>query len=128
MVDAVSPLWKKEAIPDGDWLYRRVHHKLMNASGGIRAGAFTDYLGGMSTDWGKYSSPQETRLRGIGHPHGEFAVVALPVGEVRSLGQGVEHEPLPDNRAHTNVVGEKDTEMRLKLARMCQVVIVIESD
>lgn len=128
MADTVGLPWEKEPIPDGDWLYRRVHRKLVNSSGGIRAGAFSDYLGGMSTDWDKYASPHETQLRGTGLPPAEFAVVALPVGEVRNLEQSVEHDPLPDNRAHTNVVGEKDTEVRLKLARICQVVIAVKND
>ncbi len=126
MVDQVSPVWERESIPDGDLLHRRVHRKLINASGGIRAGAFTDYKGDMSTDWSKYASPQETSRRGTGFHREEFAVVSILVGEVRHLGQLVEHDPLPENRAHTNVIGEKNAEVRLKLARMCRIVITME--
>ena len=84
MADQISPsgpVWEKESIPDGDRLYRRVHRKLVNATGGIRAGAFTDHKGAMSTDWNKYSTPEETRHRVSGLPAEEFAVVVLPVGE-----------------------------------------------
>ena len=126
-VDLVTLPWEKVFIPDGDRLYRRVHQKLVNASGGIRAGAFTDHKGTMSTDWSKYSSPEETKHRASGLPAEEFAVVALPVGAVRSLGQLVEHDPLPENRAHTNVIGEKDAEVRLKLTRICEIVIPVET-
>lgn len=77
----------------------------------------------MSTDWDKYSTPEEACLRATDLPTTEFAVVALPVGEVRSLSQLVDHDPLPANRAHTNVIGEKDEEVRLKLARMAQVLL-----
>lgn len=126
MADAVTPTWAKETIADAHHLYRRVHRKLVNATGGIRAGAFTDHVGAMSTDWDKYSSPEETRSRVSGIASGEFAVVALPVGGVRGLGQVVEHDPLPDNRAHANVFGEKDAEVRLKLTRICQIVIPAE--
>ena len=118
----------ERSYPTGDRLYRRVHRKLINSAGGIRAGAFTDYQGGMSTDWDKHSTPQETRYREVGLSPDEFAVVSLPVAEMRDLGQIVEHDPLPENRAHTNVVGDKRTEVRLNLARMCQVVIAIKPD
>jgi len=120
------PSWEKEHIPDDDLLYRRIHRKLLNAAGGVRAGAFTDHLGGMSTDWSKYSTPEETRHRISIAPSDEFAVVALQVVEVRAMGQEVDHDPLPENRAHTNVVGEKDAEVRLKLSRICSIIITIE--
>ncbi len=123
MADQITSAWQKEHISDEDFLYRRVHRKLLNSSGGVRAGAFTDHKGAMSTDWNRYSSPEETRNRISGLSPEEFAVVALPVSEVRNLGQIVEHDPLPDNRAHSNVIGEKDAEVRLKLTRICKIVI-----
>lgn len=119
--------WEKELIPDQDMLYRRVHRKLINASGGVRAGAFTDHKGAMSTDWSKYSSPEETRNRIIGFASDEFAVISLPVGDVRAIGQLVEHDPIAENRAHTNVIGEKDAEVRLKMTRLCRIVIPVDA-
>lgn len=82
-------------------------------------------MGAMSTDWDKYASPEETRLRAStsGFSPADFAVMALPVRDVRGLAQIVEHDPLPDNRAHTNLTGEKDAEIRLKLTRLCRIVI-----
>ncbi len=94
----------------------------------MRAGAFTDYRGGMFTDWSKYSSPHETQLRASvsGFVSQELAVVALAAGDVRSPGRIVLHDPLPDNRAHANVIGEKDAEARLKFSRICRIVIATQ--
>ena len=120
--------WDKENIPDEDSLYRWVHREKLTANGGIRAGAFSDNRGAMSTDWSKYSTPNETRQRAaIGTPE-ECAVIALPVGAVRVLDQTVEHDPLSENRAHTNVIGDKtDIEIRYKLQQISQIVIAINS-
>jgi hypothetical protein len=126
VADQVARAWEVEYIPDDDLLYRRVHRKLLSVLGGARAGAFTDHKGGMSTDWSKYSTPEDTRHRLSGQPPDEFAVAVLPVGEVRRLGLLVEHDPLPENRAHTNVIGDKDAEVRLKLTRICRIVLPIE--
>lgn len=72
----------------------------------------------MSTDWEKYATPEETRARGR-NPL-QQAVVEFLAGEVRNLsGQTVEHKPDDDNRAHTEVVGEKNEKVRLKFTRIC---------
>ena len=99
---------------------------MVDISGGIRAGAFTDHKGGMPTDWSKYSSPEETRVCASDLSPQEPAVVALSMGKVRSLGLIVEHDPLLGNRAHTNVIGEEDTKVRLKLTCVCQIVVPVE--
>jgi len=71
----------------------------------------------MSTDWERYSTPSETKERSPApEDHG---VVRLLVRGVRNLpGQTVCHRPEPQNRAHTDVLGPKDEEVRLKLARL----------
>lgn len=122
----IGSSWPKENIPDGDTLYRWVHREHITASGTIRPGAFRDYQGGMSADWGKYSTPEETRQRPDHHPKEDFAVVELHVRGVRNIGQEVDHDPLPHNQAHTNVIGEKDAETRVKLVRLSKIVLPLE--
>ena len=59
---------------------------------------------------------------------GAVPVVRLNVGGVRAIKPlSVEHEPEPDNRAHTEVFGDKkkDPEVRLKLQRLAEWVIRI---
>jgi hypothetical protein len=79
----------------------------------------------MSTDWGKYATPEETRVCARTDPD-KYAVLQMNVGAVRSVpGQTVEHTPdeANNNRAHTDVVGEKDEEARVKLRRIASVVL-----
>lgn len=78
----------------------------------------------MSTDWEKYATPHETRRRA--QRPGHNAVVTLHVGSVRQLPeQQVEHTPkvAEDNRAHTDVYGQKDEEVRIMLRRIAEVVV-----
>lgn len=115
--------WETENIPDSDHLFMRVHTWTFARDGILSAGAFKNHGGGMSTDWEKYSTAEETRARGKKPPE-EYWVVKMNVGEVREVpGQTVEHSPLPENRAHTDVIGEKDEEVRIKLRRLSLVVI-----
>ena len=115
--------WQIEDIPDSDHLFMRVHAASFARDGRVSAGAFKNHGGGMSTDWDKYSTAAETRARGRKPPE-EYWVVSMNVGEVRQVpGQTVDHSPLPDNRAHTDVRGEKDEEVRIKLRRLSLVVI-----
>ncbi len=81
----------------------------------------------MSTDWNKYSTPLETRLRAK-NPQANI-VIALVAGDVRAIeGQRIEHTPInpsdeqAGNRAHTDVFGEKTTEVRLKFMQVWSAV------
>ena len=60
---AMNPTWESEDIPDGDLLYMRLHRMYINNDGSVQVGAFRDHEGGMSTDWSKYSSPEQTQSR-----------------------------------------------------------------
>ncbi len=114
--------WPAEQIPDRDRLFMRV--TMRRKDGSIAASAFRNHGEGMSTDWEKYSTREETRQRAK-NPNAN-AVVSLVVGEVRRVpGQQVEHTPDTErhNRAHTDVLGEKDPEARLKLRRIAEIVI-----
>ncbi|MFO8073059.1 MAG: hypothetical protein R6V85_14405 [Polyangia bacterium] len=108
--------WTPEEIPDADHLYLRVHRNHAR-KGKPAPGAFRDHGGGMSTDWWKYSSPEETKARA--RIPEDKRVVSLHVERVRSVPMNVLHTPdrERENRAHTDVVGEKNAESRVKLRR-----------
>jgi hypothetical protein len=92
----------------------RVHRNWMR-DGELIPGAIRDRGDGMSTDWSKYSTPIETQQR-ASEPAAN-GVVSWRVVYVRSIGQSVNHTPRPENRAHADVIGAKDVEVRLKLLR-----------
>ena len=114
--------WSVEDIPDSDRLYMRVHKTWLKVDGTISAGVLENHGAGMSTDWSRYSSAEATRERA--RKPVENAVVEMVTREVRAVpGQRVQHSPLPENRAHTVVLGEKDEEARVLLRRICKIVL-----
>jgi hypothetical protein len=113
--------WPAETIPDTDDLFMRVH-RLWTRGGVPLPGAFQNRDGGMSTEWDRYSTPDGTRSRG--RVPADNGVVKMHIGTVRALpNQMVVHTPESTNRAHTDVLGEKDEEVRLKFVRICSWVI-----
>jgi hypothetical protein len=126
VADAVTPNWESEDIPDADRLFMRLHPDFIYEDGTPKPNGFRNHGGGMSTDWDKYSTPEQTRARTDKDPR-TYAVIAMVVGEVRKIeGQEVKHTPLPDNRAHADVTGEKrggDPETRMLFRRIATVVI-----
>lgn len=79
--------------------------------------AFRNHNSGMSTDWNRYATPAETQ-RGSQAAQ-NYGVIVLGVGDVRSIpDQKVVHEPVDENRAHTEVFGDKDAQVRVKLGRI----------
>ena len=129
-------MWEPEEIPDADVLYYRVHRNFLDENGRPNPGAFqnrppegqplTD-KDGMSTDWCRYSTAQQTLERAKNSA--DNIVVGMNVGVVRSIPeQTVEHtpiEPCPEmpagNRAHTDVRGNKkrNSEVRVKFRQHC---------
>lgn len=123
-----QPEWPSEEIPDSDQLFMRVHETWFR-DGSIIPKAFQNRNGAMSVDWERYAKPSETRRRARKRPE-ENAVVSLRAGEVRSVpGQEVKHTPNieKNNRAHTDVSGDKDTEVRVQLRRYAKVVIPFDT-
>lgn len=120
--------WQPEQICDADRLFMRVH-RVWVLRGEVLPGAFQNRPAGatgMSTDWERYSTPEQTRQRS--NRPSEQAVIEMIVGAVRGIPcQTVEHKPVSDNRAHTEVVGVKDEEVRLKLTRMYKWAIPLAS-
>jgi hypothetical protein len=122
--------WPVEPVPDEANLFRLVHRFKLKPSGLPRASAFTPADdGGVSTEWDRYASVEETRelARTVFHRSPEeFAVVGVVAGDVRSLdGLLVQHTPRRSNRAHTDIIGTFDEEVRVKLARMSRMVLAL---
>ena len=116
MADEQVEDWPRETVPNVDDLFMRVHRSYIQ-QGELIPGVFRDRGSSMSTDWSKYSTPAETRQRA--RLPNENSVIALNAGEVRQIRDlTVSHSPVPGNRSHTDVLGEKDAEVRLKLLRI----------
>jgi hypothetical protein len=116
--------WPVEEIPDEHSLLMRVHKGHIKPDGSLGPGAFKNRGDGMSTDWDRYSTPEET-LHRAKNPK-ENGVIEMMVGKVRTVPeQKVEHTPMTENRAHTDVFGEKnkDPEVRTQLRRISQWVV-----
>lgn len=128
MADALA--FSIEDIPDTDSVYMRAH-KAYFRDGQLEPGVFTSKEGpGMSVDWDKYSSKEETRQRA--RTPIDNAVIALSAGGIRGIDAlDVRHLPEPENRAHSEVdltiKREELTEIRLLLKRLALIVIPLAS-
>lgn len=138
VVNEINSLWEKEPIPDDALLYMRVHKNNLDSNGEPIPGSFRNQptrADGMSTDWDKYSTPEECQARA--RTPEVNAIIVLAVAEVRKIAdkQMVEHTPIykplsepPEfNHAHTDVFGEKTTEARFHFMRMYSFAIRLET-
>jgi hypothetical protein len=134
----MSGKWLTEEIPSQDKLYRFVHKQWFSKKTGMVSPDFfknpkdpeSNEELGMSTDWSKYSTPEETR--GRAKLPEMNAVIEMDVADVRAISsarQQVEYTPIqghpamPDNRAHADVVGSKDDlEVKKAFARLSRIV------
>ena len=124
----MSDNWPVENVPDYDLLYMRVHQVHLRDNS-LSPKVFINHgegdEEGMSTDWNKYSTPEETRNRIYAKkPTWKGGVIQMVVEDVWKIpDQVVQHAPLPDNRAHTNIKGRKDTQVRYLFMSIWQWVI-----
>lgn len=126
MVDGITIPWQVEHIPDSDSVYMRVHQSLLDEKGEPIPGAFRLHPSdaGMSVDWDKYSTAEQARQRAR-QPH-KNAVISMQAGQIRVIpGQEVFHRPILNNRAHSEVLGEKTTEARVRFGRIFKMVIAV---
>ncbi len=121
-------MWDIEDIPNTEFLYMRINIVWME-NGEPTPAAFRVRKGdvGMSTDWARYSTPEQTRDRAKKNPN-DNAIIAMEVGAVREIpGQTVRHDPIDEeqekNRAHTLVIGEKTTEVRAKFLKIYRMIL-----
>src|SRR5437870_13118924 len=66
VANEIGTTWEAEEIPNEDFLFMRVHHSYLDDDGESIPGAFRNQppkIGGMSTDWQKYSTPEHTIAR-----------------------------------------------------------------
>jgi hypothetical protein len=121
----------------------RLSKGLLGPTNEIRPNHFREQGNGMSVDWAKYSTPQETRNRSRRSEPKDYAVISFVVGAIRSIkALEVVHSPVqentvdevgqvvPPNRAHSDVTGissppEEKVEKRLKLSRIFKPEIAI---
>jgi hypothetical protein len=98
-------------IADEDWLLRRVANRpdLIKRDGdAVRPSSVAFRPAGQD---GKISVDIRNLLEDPSDPvavledHPDHGLVELRAGVPRSLGMEVEHDPLPDNNAHGNIVG-----------------------
>ncbi len=79
-------MWDTETIPDKDVLYKRIHENHIE-DGEVMPITFKEQgkhdNKGMSTDWKKYSTPKETKLRARSPK--KNGVVSFVTGDLRDL-------------------------------------------
>ncbi|MCL4296133.1 MAG: hypothetical protein KJ077_10415 [Anaerolineae bacterium] len=125
-------MYRVEDILNDDKLYYRIHAMYVR-DGDLIPGAFCERGDGMSTDWEKYSTPEQSRQRANSNPQ-QNGIVSFIVGPLRNeLNLEVIHKPSDDNRAHSLVKGKEvkiqhNTEARLKLLSLLQWEIFIPQD
>ena len=132
----MSEAWPIEFVPDADLLYVRVHRNNIR-DGKPVVGIFINRgereQEGMSTDWSKYSTAEQTKLRAT-NPAWRGGVIQMLAGDVRKVPrQTVQHSPLPENRAHTDIKGPKKesvegTQVRYLFMRIWKWAIEYEGD
>lgn len=94
--------------------------------GALQPGVFKTREGGMSVDWCKYATPEQTLMRAP--KPWENAVIEMNVGRVRSIPTlDVRHTPELGNQAHCDIPlpepREELTEVRFHLKRIAMIVI-----
>ena len=95
-------------------------------NGELIPGVFRDRGSGMSTNWSKYCKAAEDARQKASKP-ADNGVVASSVKSVRAISTlQVEHTPKPEDRSHADVIGKKDTEVRMKLLRAFQWAIRVQ--
>lgn len=114
-----------EQIPDPDKLFYRIH-KSYCIEGQIIPSVVRNIGGGMSTDWQKYSTADQSRSRAA--VPGDNGIVSVAAGRVRQVeDQTVEHCPSSNNRAHTEIRGDKThPSVRLKILQLMTWEIPLE--
>jgi len=82
---------------------------------------------GLSFDWSKYTTPTDTLNRRKNNTLKEYGIIQLNIGKFRkcielyNLPLEIEHDPVPDNRAHSLICGltkVNKTKIRRKLSKI----------
>jgi hypothetical protein len=123
--------WPIESIPDNNCVFMRAHRQHFS-HGELGHGVFRRREEGLSVDWDRYSTSEDTRARANSDPN-DNAVISLLVSCIRQIRPlAVDHDPIsapPEkrNRAHSlirNLPRAADlTEARFKLRKCAHIVI-----
>jgi hypothetical protein len=114
-------------VEDGDALYWRLVEQFVKGDGSVSSAAFkvnSKPDNQISTDLARLTTPQESVNR-VGRAG--FLLGALLANGPRALGFEVRHDPLPDNPAHTLIVGENTNVRCRELAKLVQIVPGVRS-
>ncbi len=117
MVDSDLSDWDEESIPESAQLYYRVHVSFIR-EGKLHPGVFREKGGSISTDWDRYSTPEESRRRA--RVPEENGIIALGAGRVRAIDElSIRHSPdrTTPNRAHTDILGLPPDDAATRIAR-----------
>jgi hypothetical protein len=123
--------YPKEQIPAQSNLFYRIH-KTFIVDGEIVPGVFQSKIDGMSTDWDKYGTPQQSLA--LSKIPADNGIVKFSVRQIRQQpSMDVEHDPQLYNRSHSLVhgvpeKGELKTKVRLLLKRICEWEITYNSN
>ena len=108
-------VWPVEVIPDAASVFMRAHRDYFHRDGELLPGVFRNHGNGMSVNWDKHASAEETKQQAqlfMKDPH-NYAVIVMPVIGVRRIdGLSVDHTPKPFNRAHSDVIGLPQSDQR----------------
>ena len=130
-------MYPKEPIEnflDAHFLYRAVHRGLWENWESInRIDPIFFYSKnaeeGLSFDWSKYSTPQDTLNRRRGKTLKENGIIQLNIGKLKTsitqfeLPIIIEHAPFPENQAHTLMLGitkSNTAKIRRKLSKIAE--------
>jgi hypothetical protein len=118
-------MWPIEEIPNADSVFMRAHRTYFK-SGELAPGVFQAHDGGMSVNWDKYASADDTKQQAA-RPD-DNAVISFLVAAIRAIKDlDVTHTPEDNNRAHSDVNlpdrREELTEIRVLLGRIVEIAI-----
>ena len=90
-------MWPKEEIPNDAAVFMRLPRKLI-PNNEVGPNVFREHGNGMSVDWSKYSTPDETRKRARKSRPEDYAVIGMITGDIRTIdGLEVQHDPVQEN-------------------------------
>ena len=109
------------SIPNGEGLYRWILEEwiVRNQATGLMRFSSAAFEGDeVSVDLSSLSSPEDSFQRGRSVMRSEICgVAATTAGQARELGQAVIRDPLPENPAHSLILGRKTHATKKKLAK-----------
>jgi len=113
--------WPIEEIPDADSVFMRAQQMYFR-DGELEPGVFQSHGGGMSVNWERYATAEETKqqARLVNKDPTNYAVVSAIVIRIREIDAlRVEHTPIPNNRAHSDVLGPLKSVQKRKKSGLC---------